>query len=387
MTDTVDVNDLIEKGNEFRNSSQPDKALECYAQAFVREPTNPHAWNNYGNVLREMGEPARAIPFLQHACALVPDYITAQFNLSVAYLIMGDLKRGLEQYEWRWQYEHLADTKYKFPQPEWNGEDLNGKTILICWEQGLGDTIQFIRFARYLREIGARVKFHTHIGMVELFDNNPIFDVVTSDLNEVGDFDYWSMSMSVPRVLGITYETLQKEIGYIQAQPQYIEHWRTILGPKTKMRIGVCWTGRRDSWINQHKSMPLEYMIALAEHNPDIEWFSLVADPTPQEVELLSKSEVFSKVSGTIRHWGDTAAIVHHMDMVISIDTAIAHLAGAMGKDLWIPLNFFGTDWRYLLNTGLSPWYPTARIFRQPAIGEWGPVLDGMHRFLDKVRL
>lgn len=387
MTDTVDVNDLIEQGNEYRNSTQPDKALECYAQAFVKEPTNPHAWNNYGNVLREMGYPARAIPFLQHAVALVPDYITAQFNLSVAYMLMGDLKRGLEQYEWRWQYEHLANTKYKFSQPEWNGEDLTGKTILVCWEQGLGDTIQFYRFLKYLTVLGAKVTFHTHQGMQELFEGDPNIDRVITDINDAGEFDYWVMTMSVPRVLGVTYETLPKEIGYIEANPYLVEQWRIALGPKTKMRIGVCWSGRKDSWINQHKAMPLELMIQLAELNPDIEWVSLQADASPEELELLNNSSAFKKFPGYIRHWGDTAAVVANMDMVISVDTAIAHLAGAMGKDLWIPLNLFAVDWRYLLNTGISPWYPTARIFRQATYGDWIPVLEGMHRFLDKVRI
>lgn len=386
MTSELSVNELIEQGNEFRNSSQPDKALECYAQAFVREPTNPHAWNNYGNVLREMGEPARSIPFLQHAIALVPDYITANFNLAVAYLLMGDLKRGLEQYEWRWHYEHLANTLYKFDRPMWNGEDLNGKTILVCWEQGLGDTIQFSRFLRDLNELGASVTFHTHNGMQELFENNPYIDKVIVDLEEAGEFDYWIMTMSVPRVLGTTYETLPRDIEYIQAQPKYIEEWKQILGPKTKMRIGVCWSGRKDSWINQHKSMPLQYMIVLAQHNPDIEWISLQADANQEELQMLENSP-FTKVNGRIRHWGDTAALVHNLDMVISVDTAIAHLAGAMGKDLWIPLNHFAVDWRYLINTATSPWYPTARIFRQPKIGDWETVVNGMHSFLDKVRI
>ena len=125
--------ELVHVGNNYRNSTEPDKALECYAEAFIKEPLNIHAWNNYGNVLREMGEPKRAIPFLQHAVALDENYVTAQFNLSVAYLLAGDLERGFKQYEWRWQYEHLAGTLPNLGKPMWEGQDLRDKKLLVLW--------------------------------------------------------------------------------------------------------------------------------------------------------------------------------------------------------------------------------------------------------------
>jgi tetratricopeptide (TPR) repeat protein len=377
--------ELVHIGNNYRNSTEPAKALECYAQAFIAQPENIHAWNNYGNVLREMGEPKRAIPFLQHAIALDETYVTAQFNLSVAYLLAGDLLNGFKQYEWRWQYEHLAGTLPQLDKPMWEGQDLRDKKILVMWEQGLGDTIQFVRFFKDLHNLGAKVLFHTHMGMTELFHDNPYVYEVSDNRDDLTGYDYYITTMSLARVLNITLDNLDNS-PYIVAQNQYIEPWRERLGAKTKMRVGVCWSGRKDSWINQHKGMHVNTMLQLINARPEIEWINLLADANDEEAEYIFNSSM-RVFPSSIRHWGDTAGLLHHLDLVISVDTAIAHLAGAMGKPLWIPLNNFAVDWRYLLDTALHPWYNSARIFRQPKIGDWDSVLQGMHLFLDKVKI
>jgi tetratricopeptide (TPR) repeat protein len=377
--------ELVHIGNNYRNSTEPAKALECYAQAFIAQPENIHAWNNYGNVLREMGEPKRAIPFLQHAIALDETYVTAQFNLSVAYLLAGDLLNGFKQYEWRWQYEHLAGTLPQLDKPMWEGQDLRDKKILVLWEQGLGDTIQFVRFFKDLHNLGAKVLFHTHVGMCELFHDNPYVYEVSDKRDDLTGYDYYITTMSLARVLNVTLDNLD-DSPYIVAQKEFIEPWRERLGAKTKMRVGVCWSGRKDSWINQHKGMHVNTILQLINARPEIEWINLLADANDEEAEYIFNSSI-RVFPSSIRHWGDTAGLLHHLDLVISVDTAIAHLAGAMGKPLWIPLNNFAVDWRYLLDTSLHPWYNSARIFRQPKIGDWDSVLQGMHLFLDKVKI
>ena len=377
--------ELIHIGNDYRNSTQPDKALECYAQAFIAQPENIHAWNNYGNVLREMGHAKRSIPFLQHAIALDPTYVTANFNLSVAYLLSGDLINGFKQYDWRWQYEHLAGTLPKLDKPMWEGQDLNGKKILVCWEQGLGDTIQFVRFFKNLHELGAKVLFQTHMGMVELFGNNPYVYEVSDDRDDLTGYDYWTTTMSLAKTLQISLDNLDSQ-PYISASKEYSDKWIDKLGPKTKMRVGVCWSGRKDSWINQHKGMHVATMLQLVNANPDIEWINLLADANEEESGYILNSPL-KIYPASIRHWGDTAGLLHHLDLVISVDTAIAHLAGAMGKPLWIPLNNYAVDWRYLLETSLHPLYSSARLFRQPKIDDWNSVLSSMHNFLDKVKI
>jgi len=378
----MNADQLVHTGNDFRNSTQPDKALACYAQAFVLDPTNIHAWNNYGNTLRELGEPKRAIPFLQHAIALDPTDVTANFNLAVAYLLAGDLDKGFDQYEWRWQYEHLAGQLPQLAKPKWNGESLENKTILITSEQGLGDQMQFARYIKNLRQAGAKVIFQVTEGLGELFLTNSLIYQLITDISQAEEYDYWLPIMS----LGKMFKTVEHELGYITAHPMLVNDWNAVLGIKKQMRIGICWSGRKDSWINQHKSIPVEKIMDLVNLNPDIEWISLQAEATEQENAIIANSPV-KVFPGLIRHWADTAGLVHHLDMVISVDTAIAHLAGSMGKQLWMPLNKYAIDWRYLTDTNTSAWYPTARLFRQPAIGDWDSVIIAINKFLEKVKI
>ena len=225
---------LLLQGNDFRNSTQPEQALACYAQAFVLDPENIHAWNNYGNTLREMGQPKRAIPFLEHAIALDPEYVTANFNLSVAQLLAGDYNKGWDQYEWRWEFEHLKGQLPALPKPMWNGENLQGKTILVCREQGLGDVIQFARFIKDLHDLGAKIIFFVTGGMVELFSHNPMIEQIVTDLAEAGEYDYWISIMSITRILNTTLETLTHDVPYIEATPESIATWKQTLGIKRK---------------------------------------------------------------------------------------------------------------------------------------------------------
>jgi tetratricopeptide (TPR) repeat protein len=190
----VNTDQLIDQGNQYRSQRQPLKALECYAQAFVADPDSAAAWNNYGNVLRECGQPARAIPFLEHSMILAPQHATAQFNRAVALLGMGDYERGWPAYEIRWQYEHLAGTLPQYSQPQWTGQDLNGKTILVRGEQGHGDNIQFVRFLNALVDRGAKVKLQVTDGLIPLLNGNRVIQQVASYTDDVGDFDYWIQS-------------------------------------------------------------------------------------------------------------------------------------------------------------------------------------------------
>ena len=197
---------IIDQGNEYRTQHQPLKALECYARAFVANPDSFSAWNNYGNVMRECGQPARAVPFLQHALAMMPTHSTAQFNLAVCYLMMGDYARGWPAYECRWNYEHLSGTLPRYSQPRWTGQDLQGKTILVQGEQGHGDNIQFVRFLEKLYQAGAKVKLKVTAGLIPLLNKSEMLDSVMNYDEDAGDFDYWIPIMSIPGVLGVTLD-------------------------------------------------------------------------------------------------------------------------------------------------------------------------------------
>jgi hypothetical protein len=377
----VETELLIAHGNTAREQYQPEQALAYYAQALTQDRHHAGAFNNYGNVLRECGEPAAGIPFLQRAIQLDPTNVTAQFNLGVAYLLAGDYARGWPAYEVRWQYEHLAGTLPNFSQPRWIGQDLKDKTILVCQEQGLGDTIQFIRFLFPLHTAGARVILQTNNNLAPLFAGSPVIDQIVDVNDTPTGFDYWIPIMSIPGVIGVTLENLAPQLAYLGARADLAQQWQETLGPKNRLRVGFCWSGRPDSWINQHKSMPFKTMCDLIRRNPTYEWINLQVECGNESADMLETLGV-KKYPGSIRNFADSAGLIHHMDVVISVDTAVAHLAGAMGRPTWIPLNWYGTDWRWLLNRDSSPWYPSATLFRQPKMGDWASVTDKIHKFL-----
>jgi hypothetical protein len=377
----MNSNELIEQGNQLRAQQEPEQALACYAQAFVSDPDSAAAFNNYGNVMRELGHPARAIPFLQHAAVLDPKNITTRFNLAVTYLLKGDYSQGWPAYEARWDYEHLAGTEPKFSQPRWHGEALAGKTILVVGEQGHGDNIQFVRFLWNLHAQGARVKLQVTDGLVPLLSLGGIIHQVGRYTDDMGEFDYWVPIMSIPGILGITLDTLPRVQSYLNADPAAVRAWQQRLGPKTRMRVGFCWSGRPDSWLNQHKAVPFETMLDLIKSTPEYEWINLQVDASNEQEAELAATGV-TRYPGSVHSFADTAALMQNLDVVVGVDTAVSHLAGALGRPTWIMLNAYATDWRWLMDRDSSPWYSTARLFRQPRRGDWATVTRKVAQYL-----
>jgi hypothetical protein len=377
----MNSSELIEQGNQLRADRQPTAALKCYAQAFVDDPDSASAFNNYGNVLREIGQPQRAIPFLQHALVLQPDNPTAQFNLAVSYLIQGDYARGWPAYECRWNYEHLAGTQPQYAQPRWAGQDLRDKTILVIGEQGHGDNIQFMRFLFNLHAAGARVLFQVTDGLIPMLSGSNVVYWVGRYSDTPPEFDYWIPIMSLPGILGITTENLPKVVSYLNAHQDLFQQWQQRLGPKKRMRVGFCWSGRKDNWLNTHKGMPFDQMMQLVKNNPTYEWVNLQVDASDEEDAVLAALGV-TRYPGTIGSFADTAALIAHMDVVLSVDTSIAHLSAALGRPTWLMLNWFAPCWRWMLNRDSSPWYSSMRIFRQPAQDDWTSVTKKIEQYL-----
>jgi hypothetical protein len=349
--------------------------------AFVSDRNSAAAFNNYGNVLREIGEPRRAVPFLQNAIELDPNNVTARFNLAVAYLLMGDYEKGWPAYETRWQYEHLAGTEPHLSQPRWRGEDLKGKTVLVVGEQGHGDNIQFVSFVYNLHVMGARIKLQVTDGLIPLLSNSAIIEQVGSYVDDMGEFDYWVPIMSLPGILGVTLDRLTSTVSYLNVPDTVSQEWVQRLGAKTRMRVGISWSGRRDSWLNQHKSVPFPVVLEMIRNNPQYEWINLQADASDDEVVALQDAGV-TMFPGAVNSFLDTAGLMSHLDVVIGVDTAVSHLAGALGRSTWIMLNNYATDWRWLLNRDSSPWYGTVRLFRQPAMGDWASVTKKVSQYL-----
>jgi hypothetical protein len=377
----MNTTELIDAGNQHRAEHRPDQALQCYAMAFVQDPNSAAAFNNYGNVLRECGQPQRAVPFLQHAAILDPSNITAHFNLAVSYLLMGDYQRGWPAYESRWDYEHLAGTEPKYAQPRWHGENLKDKTILVVGEQGHGDCIQFVRFVYNLHLMGAKIKLQVTDGLIPLLNTSDIIKQVAGYDTDMGEFDYWVPIMSIPGILGVTVDNLPKIQSYMNANPVLTKQWQDRLGPKHRMRVGFSWSGRRDAWLNQHKGVPFPVILDLIKNNPQYEWINMQVDATADEDQALADAGV-TRYPNSINSFADTAALMMHMDVIISVDTAITHLAGSLGRPVWVMLNAYSTDWRWLLDRDSSPWYSSARLFRQPKMGDWDSVTKKIAQYL-----
>jgi hypothetical protein len=377
----MNTEQLIEAGNACREANDPEGALKNYAQALTQDRNSASAFNNYGNVLREIGEPAAGIPFLERATQLVPGAVTPNFNLAVARLLMGDYARGWPQYEHRWNYEHLAGTLPTHAQPRWTGQDLKDKTILVVQEQGLGDTIQFVRFIFGLHNAGGRVILQVNDNLSPLFAGSPVIHQIIDVNNTPEGFDYWTPIMSTAGILGVTLQNLPHQLQYLAARTDLARAWQERLGSKRRLRVGICWSGRPDSWINRHKGMPFEVMLELIQRNPGYEWINLQVECSADEAKILEDNGV-KNFPGLIRNFADSAALIHHLDVVISVDTAVAHLAGALGRPVWIPLNWYGTDWRWGLGQDSTAWYPSARLFRQTKLGDWSTVTDRIHQYL-----
>jgi hypothetical protein len=377
----MNTDQLIAHGNQAREDNNPELALKYYAQALTEDRNSASAFNNYGNVLRESGDPAGAVPFLQRSIQLAPNHPTAQFNLAVAYLLAGDYVRGWPQYESRWRYEHLNGQLPQYEQPRWTGQDLSGKTILVLGEQGHGDNIQFVRFVGDLAGRGARVLVAVNSSLIPLFRGIPQIAELFAPDQALPAFDYWTPIMSIPGLIGNTLENLSHVQSYLRADDTLARAWQQRLGPKTRLRVGFCWSGRRDTWINRHKGMPFDVMLELIRRNPTYEWVNLQCDCTAEEEQQLVAAGV-TAYPGAIGTFADSAALVHHMDVVLAVDTAVAHLSGALGRPVWVMLSQFALDWRWLLARDSSPWYSTATLFRQPEMGDWRSVTDKIHKYL-----
>jgi hypothetical protein len=296
-------------------------------------------------------------------------------------LLSGDYQRGWPAYESRWNYEHLAGTEPKYSQPRWRGEDLKDKTILVVGEQGHGDCIQFVRFVYNLHMMGARVKLQVTDGLIPLLNTSDIIEQVAGYGDDMGEFDYWVPIMSIPGILGITLDNLPKIQSYMNSNPVLMKQWQDRLGHKYKMRVGISWSGRRDAWLNQHKGVPFDQVLSMIQSHPEYEWVSLQVDATPDEERALADAGL-RLWPGSISSFADTAALMMHLDVVVSVDTAITHLAGALGRPVWVMLNAFATDWRWLLDRDSSPWYSSARLFRQPTKGDWASVTKKITQYL-----
>ena len=280
---------------------------------------------------------------------------------------------GFEQYEWRWRIEEVKPLTRPFPQALWLGnEDVSGTTILLHAEQGLGDTIQFCRYAEMVAALGARVILEVQPALKSLVSTLRGVQQVLGRGEPLPSFELHCPLLSLPLALGTRLETIPAKVPYLQASPELVQKWRPRLGQKVKPRVGIVWSGSR-SQRGAYRTVGLKRFAPILAL--DLEFVSLTKEIRREDQDTLAAHAGIMRFETELDDFSDTAALISLVDLVIAVDTSVAHLAGAMGKPIWMPL-VFSSDWRWLLDRDDSPWYPTLRFFRQPRPGDWDSVMQ-----------
>ena len=347
---------------------------------------------NRGVVLTDLGRQDEACADLEAALVLAPDFRPAKLTGAHAYLAAGLFERGWELMEARWQ----GPEGYGLPAaPMWDGKaSLDGRSILLRAEQGLGDTLQFCRYAKGVKALGAHVVLEVQAPLLRLLAGLDGVDEVVESSPEPPPADHHALLMSLPRAFGTMMETIPGETPYLAADPADVAKWQARLGPKTRPRVGLVWSGGfRDEadlrWVNARRNVPLERLAPL--RGAAVDFISLQkGEPGEGELRALKArgwdGPEILEVMDDVSDFADTAALVEALDLVIAVDTSTAHLAGALGKPVWI-MNRYDSCWRWLAERDDSPWYPSVRLFRQEGMSDWDAVARRVRAELDRLTL
>jgi len=348
-----------------------EKAAGCFAFAISMRPKSAEILNNIGNVRLYCGDYLGAQEFFLKAMAMNPESAEARQNSAVVSLIMGEFRRGWIGYESRWKCPTFTTKEFPTKKPRWKGQNLEGKTIMLTHEQGFGDSIMFIRYAKMVKDRGAaRVRFLGPPELRRLFDGvDGIDEYLIANTDE--DFDFHCPLLSLPKVFKTTLETVPSSVPYIT------RFQRCPVPESPEMRVGIAWAGRPEHGKDRWRSITAKHFTPLMDLDK-IAWVSLQVGAKASMVSDLPK---VIDLSSTLRDFTDTAGAIAHLDLIISIDTALVHLAGAMAKPVWM-LTPYNPDWRWMLNRTDSPWYPTMRLFRQPKQDDWDSVFADVRNAL-----
>jgi tetratricopeptide (TPR) repeat protein len=349
-----------------------DEALVSYALALARGPDYADALLNRGNTLLTMRRDDEALASYQAVLRLRPSDVEARYGVGFVRLRSGDLAAGFRDYESRWHRSELAPFRRDLGRPIWLGEGpVNGKTVLLHAEQGLGDTIQFARYAQLVAERGARIVLEIQTELKPLFEGMAETTVIGRG-DRLPPFDLHCPLLSLPLACGTTLATVPAGIPYLKAAPVLVESWRNRLAGPDHLKVGIVWSGNPKHRNDQNRSIELRRFADILT-TPGVAFYTLNPSIDPGDVEFLTNHTQVAHIAGQFRDFSDTAAVIAQLDLVISVDTAVAHLTGAMGKEVWLMLPY-EPDWRWMTDRDDSPWYTTAKLFRQPRIGAWDAV-------------
>ena len=388
----------VNLGIIFQEQGKFDDVIACYRQAISLKPDYAEAHNNLGGALQEQGKLNEAIASFDRAIAIKPDYAEAHTNRSFTLLLTENFEQGWSEYEWRLRAKNRS--AHTFQQPGWDGSPLNGKSILVHAEQGLGDTIQFVRYLPMVRARGGYVIFKCQPDLLRLLRNYKGFDEIIEQIptNESAvQFDVHIPLLSLPGIFGTRLNTIPSDTPYIPVNSNLVSQWKLKLGNNDDYKIGIVWAGNPKHKGDRKRSCSLADFAPLADI-PGLTFYSLQKGTVSVEAFNPPENMKLINLEGELNDFADTAAVITNLDVVISVDTAVAHLAGAIGKTVWTLLPF-APDWRWLQNRDDSPWYPRPRqnaiglanglagragmrLFRQTRPNDWGGVFEQVKKAL-----
>jgi tetratricopeptide (TPR) repeat protein len=364
-------------------ADRTDEAIAQYRQALARKPDLATAWNNLGLSLQAANEPGQATDAFRQALRVAPDFAQAHWNLSLALLVTGQYAEGWREYEWRHRAQTFGAVAASLA-PRWQGEDLAGRTILLSAEQGLGDALQFVRFAAHFGARGARVIVRAPDALTRILASAPRVVAVLRTADPLPAHDFQLPLLSVAGALGIDERTIPATVPYVAAAGADVAALAPALAaaPGT-LRVGLSWAGNARHVNDRRRSCPLAALVPLLDL-PGVAWYSLQKDDGEDQIAQVPAAARILLLDAR-NDFAQKAALIAGLDLVISVDTSNAHLAGALGKPVWILLPA-APDWRWGLRRTDSPWYPTARLFRQPTAGDWTRVVADVKAALQQFR-
>lgn len=360
--------------NALRESWKLDDAVAAAKRALELNPELAEVYSGLGAALLSLGRFVEAADACRAAIQRKNDLPGAHLTLGLAELVQGNLERGWPEYEWRMRHVDLLPPR-QTSFPVWDGNRLDGKTIVLFSEQGFGDAIQFARYVPMVAALGGRVILECPAAVLPLFRGFPGVDQLVAWGMPLPACDVQCALASLPGRFKTTVQSIPAAIPYLAADENIAASWRKRIEPsKDILQVGLAWAGRPENRNDRNRSIQLENLAQLGGV-ADVQFHSLQTNRTT------TPPFAMSDWSELLKDFGETAGLIANLDLVISVDTAVAHLAGAMGKPVWVLLPF-PPDWRWLLDRADSPWYPTMRLFRQKERGDWGPVIQGVAKAL-----
>jgi Tfp pilus assembly protein PilF len=368
------------RGNVLQKLERWAEAVASYERALALRPDHAEALYNRGLGLLTLGRTREALASLERSVALAPDNGEAQWTKSIAHLLLGEFAEGWRLHEWRWKTRQMAAHARGFREPLWlGGEAIAGRTILLHADQGFGDTLQMARYAPMVEALGARVLLEVASPLVRLMKSlSPTIEVVARE-TPLPRFDIQCPLGSLPLAFRTALEAIPAAQGYLRAPAQAVAQWKERLGPPGRPRIGLAWSGNPKLQRDRERSIPFATLAPLLGQRFD--WHALQTDFRADD-EQVARAAGVEIWRDQIRDFADSAALAENLDLVITVDTSVAHLAGALGRPVWILVTWM-PDHRWMLGRADTPWYASARLFRQPSAGDWAGAIAEVRRALD----